>query len=400
MNDIFLLDNAVQNYGWGSYTAIPDLLGLPSPSKEPMAELWMGAHPKAPSKINQKGVWHPLDRLIDENPGAFLGENIAGIYGNALPYLFKVLAAAEPLSIQAHPNQCQAQKGFESENRAGIPLNAPHRNYRDSNHKPEIICALTPFYALNGFRRFQDIAERLGRVCPESLKSKLNELRHFSQSEALKDLFGYLMMASPDRKRGIVKEATTNARNAESDPEMCWIGILHEKYPGDIGVLGPLFLNLVRLEPGQAMFLPAGQLHAYLEGTGLELMANSDNVLRGGLTPKHIDVHELLRVLRFDETQIDILKPRYVSEAEQVYDSPAEEFCLSIITGYPDKPLTVSGSGSADILLCTDGKGRIAVSGGHTEQTIKKGDAYFVPASVGAYRIQGQAIIYRASVPN
>ncbi|HSO19302.1 MAG TPA: mannose-6-phosphate isomerase, class I, partial [Desulfosarcina sp.] len=196
---IYRLENTIQNYAWGSSTAIAELLGQPSPSRHPQAELWMGTHPKGPSRVVVDGERMPLQRLIEQDPLAVLGPHAADRFDNALPYLFKVLAAARPLSIQAHPSKDQAQKGFSKENQDHIPLDAPDRNYRDDNHKPEIICALTPFWGVNGFRSAATAVRLLEPVCPEPLKKALNTLMH--DGEPGLQAFFESMMTLPDAAR-------------------------------------------------------------------------------------------------------------------------------------------------------------------------------------------------------
>ncbi len=291
MRTIKLLKNTIQKYAWGSPTAIPELLGEQNPSHEPRAELWMGAHPKAPSFVNFDGQWLSLTELIAKYPQEILGNDVALAFNNKLPYLFKVLAAAKPLSIQAHPSLNQAKEGFERENDRGIALDAPNRNYKDDNHKPECICALSPFWAMYGFRNIPDILALMGKNCPVGLAGELDLLKKQPDSRGLKRFFTDLMTMDSQRQKRVVDEAVQNA-NQYSDEDFAfhWMTRLADEYPTDIGILAPLLLNLIELKPGEALFLPAGEFHAYLEGVGMELMANSDNVLRGGLTAKHIDV--------------------------------------------------------------------------------------------------------------
>ena len=210
-------------------------------------------------------------------------------FGNELPFLFKVLAAEVPLSIQAHPNQEQARSGWARENAEGIPLDAPRRNYRDLNHKPELLCALTPFVALKGFRPFDETTRGLDPIARPELAGEPARLGREQSPAALRSLFARLMTLEADEREPLLKRAAAQAARKPADPAWRWVKSLMERHPGDVGALAPLYHNLVTLAPGQAFFLPAGELHAYLEGTALEIMANSDNVLRGGLTPKHVD---------------------------------------------------------------------------------------------------------------
>ena len=400
MPTIAELKNTIQNYAWGSLTAIPDLLGVSNPANIPQAELWMGAHRKAPSKVQHNGQWVSLSDLIDKYPEDILGKTVAQKFNNSLPYLFKVLAAASPLSIQAHPNSLQAREGYQRENSLGIPLDAPQRNYRDDNHKPECICALTPFWALCGFRKISTIVSYFNAVCPKGLKDELTALKLNATSEGLKHFFSILLTLDADRRQSIIDEAGSNARkSAGEDMAYEWIVKLSDVYPQDIGILSPLLLNLICLEPGQAIFLGAGQLHAYLDGVGIELMANSDNVLRGGLTPKHVDVRELLNVLHFDEHEVTLLVPDETNNYEQVYACPAEEFALSIIRLPENESYFRPNGKSVELLLCTAGKAELMDMDRETVLSMKKGMSAIIPAAVKRYKIEGQATFYKAAVP-
>lgn len=400
MNTICTLDNPIQNYVWGSKTAIPELLGQ-KPSGVPQAELWMGAHPKAPSKLMWNGESVSLSTLIARYPKEILGQSIAERFNNTLPFLFKVLAAARPLSIQAHPDRQQALLGFERENGLSIPLNAPDRNYRDPNHKPECICALTPFWALRGFRRISDILLRLMLLCPEGLEMEIRTLENNQEAEGLKQFFKALMTMGRVRKPHIIAEVVTNAGRLsdQGDRSHEWVLALHREYPHDIGILSPAILNLICLKPGEAMFLGPGELHAYLDGVGIEIMANSDNVLRGGLTPKHVDVGELLKVLHFTEREIDVLLPVPIGRFESLYETEAVEFSLSVIALTGTDEFKSGERRSVEILICTDGNAQIIVKEPHHYYTVSKGNVHLIPAASPSYTIKGTAVIYKASVP-
>ena len=400
MKYIGILNNTVQEYEWGSYTAIPELLGNDSPAKTPQAELWMGAHPKAPSKVKLNGGWMSLMKLIENNPKDILGKEVAEKYRNRLPYLFKVLAAGKPLSIQAHPSLAQAREGFIREDNLGIPLDAHNRNYKDDNHKPECICALTFFWALNGFRKISGILALLEKICPQGLKSDLNNLRVEPNSLGLKKFFQAIMTMGRAQQNQIIADAIINSRKfTEDDQAYKWMIDLHNEYPEDIGVFSPILLNLICLKPGQAMFLPAGELHAYLDGVGIELMANSDNVLRGGLTPKHVDVPELLNVLNFEERELDILSPIESNECERIYSSHADEFVLSVITLKRNLTCYSPTNRSVEILLCTDGEVIITDLGNNDKLAFDKGKSIIIPSAVKRYCIEGNATLYKAAVP-
>ncbi|MDP6395211.1 MAG: mannose-6-phosphate isomerase, class I [Desulfobacterales bacterium] len=399
MKTIGLLKNTVQEYEWGSHTAIPELLGQPASGK-PQAELWMGTHPCAPSMVRHQGGWIPLSRLIEKYPQEMLGQSVKKKYQNKLPYLFKVLAAVKPLSLQAHPSIKQAKEGFEKENRLGTPIGAPNRNYKDNNHKPECICALTPFWALNGFRKIHDIIYLLTKICPKGLKEELRELKKYTDPFGLKYFFNALMTMNKKKKNRMIVEALGNAKAfSKKNHIFKWIIKLHSEYPYDMGILSPALLNLIRLKPGQAMFLSEGVLHAHLEGVGIELMANSDNVLRGGLTPKHIDVQELLNVLHFEEIEVTILKPKKINNCERVFLAPAEEFLLSIIEIKKGINFSSPENRSIEIIFCTAGSATIYDVDGDKEVDLFKGTSVVIPSVINKYMINGNATLFKAAVP-
>ena len=399
-NDILPMKNEIQEYAWGSKPAIAALCGQPGPSSKPQAEFWMGAHPKAPSRVLIGDRWERLDRLMEADPQAILGKKAAARFRGRLPFLFKVLAAAEPLSIQAHPSQAQAVEGYEMENAAGIPINAPHRNYRDPNAKPEIICALTPFWGMNGFRSVASIREHHHRYCPmlsSALPDGVDDDADAAQ-EKLRSFFRHLMGLDAERCSAAIDACIARMDGTEPDLEN-WILRLNEHYPGDVGVLSPLWLNLVCLSPGEAMFLPAGQLHAYLEGTGIELMANSDNVLRGGLTPKHVDVPELMKVLRFVSTPVEKRYCRPLDAHVCQYDTPAEDFQLSVIQLKGGGEVVTRPGGTVQILLATSGTATVTWGNGAGQMTLTSGASALVPAKVGEYSLSGSTQIFVAGVP-
>ncbi len=397
---ISILKNTIQEYAWGSTRAIPDLLGRKNPERKTQAELWMGAHPKAPSLVRHNGLWVSVAELIAKNPVDVLGKKVAQNFDDRLPYLFKVLAAAKPLSIQAHPDLNQAREGFQRENAQKIPLDAPHRNYRDDNHKPECICALTRFWALSRFRKISEILPYLEKLNLRQLEVELTDFKKQPTSIGLKRFYTSLMTQDMDRQKRIVADALERARGFESeDPVFKWMLNLAEDYPDDIGVLSPVLLNLICLEPGQAMLLDAGELHAYLEGLGIELMANSDNVLRGGLTPKHVDISELLRVLKFEDRDVTLLKPVKSTANERIYPSAAAEFVLSVITLNRGATYQSPKNRSVEILICTRGKVTIFDLSDLTGTQLPRGASAIVPACVERYTIKGQGTCYKAAVP-
>jgi mannose-6-phosphate isomerase len=400
MQRIGVLRNPIQNYAWGSKAFLSQLMGEFTPGNMPQAELWMGAHPKAPSLVWYDGEWVPLPQLIQDNPEKILGKSVAKKFFNRLPFLFKVLAAEKPLSIQAHPNRDQARKGFARENSLKVPLNAPHRNYKDDNHKPEVLCALTPFWALIGFRDFENIIALTDRLGSSTFRDKVINLGGQTNYESLKRLFTVLVTMNKDDQRQMVTEVTQSCEKYVGiDIAFKWTVKLNQAYAGDVGVLSPLFMKIVRLEPGEAMYISSGRLHAYLQGAGIELMANSDNVLRGGLTPKNIDVPELLEILDFSANERCFLSPERGMDNEKLYISPAEEFVLSAISLNEEAVFEGSRERSVEIMICTEGEAKIIDLDRREGLSLNKGTSIVIPASAAPYRIEGRATVYKAAVP-
>jgi len=335
MNDIHKLNNAIKHYAWGSPEWIPRLTGEENPSGEPWAELWMGVHPEGPSTASVQGRTVPLSQLAQ------------------IPFLLKFLAAESPLSIQAHPNLGQAREGFERENKAGIALSAPQRNYRDPNHKPEILCALGPFTAMAGFREAAETAQLLALVPgAEKLQNALNGgYRPF-----LSALFGLeseereKLVHGLTQKEKMVHGLTRRKDNQQEALRLC--GEFAKLYPNDPGILSPLYLNVIELKPYEAMFIPAGILHAYIHGFALECMANSDNVLRGGLTPKHVDTEELFSILNFEPFKPELLTPSITAPGCYGYKTPCAEFSLHLVKATPGGPaVELEESGDAIVAV-------------------------------------------------
>ncbi len=400
MQNIWLLENEIMDYAWGSREAISTLLGAKTPSERPQAELWMGAHPKAPSKALTDHGPVSLLELIEKRGPEILGATTASRFGGKLPFLFKVLAAATPLSIQAHPNLVQAREGFARENSEKVPIDAPQRNYKDSNHKPEVICALTPFWALKGFRVFEKILDLLNDFDCKSLEPILRACSAHPEAEGLRQLFKELLTLPADKKASVIEEAVSAAKGRnDRTKEIEWLLSLHRHYPQDIGLLAPMMLNLVQLQPGEALSLEAGELHAYLEGVGIELMANSDNVLRGGLTPKHIDVPELLHVLNFKRSDFKVIRPDKNEFGERRYHAPFEEFLLSSIDLRDGKPFKGANERSIEIWIVISGEVTVTDLSEASELSAQKGQVFLIPASVSEYTLQGTAMLYRATVP-
>ncbi|MEV2194149.1 mannose-6-phosphate isomerase, class I [Streptomyces phaeochromogenes] len=378
------LDNTIRPYAWGSTTAIPHLMGV-EPTGEPQAEMWMGAHPGAPSRT----LRGPLTEVIDEAPEKELGPAAVAKFGPRLPFLLKLLAAGAPLSLQVHPDLAQAKEGYEDEERRGVPIDAPHRNYKDANHKPELICALTEFDGLCGFRAPAEAADLLAALDVDSLKPYVDLLHAHPEEAALREVLTAVLSADREQMAATVTEAA--AACARLGGAHAPYADLAHHYPGDPGVIAAMLLNHVRLQPGEALFLGAGVPHAYLNGLGVEIMANSDNVLRCGLTPKHVDVPELLRIVRFEASDPGVLRPEASPDGEEVYETPIDEFRLSryaLVAGAPVHDLTL---GTPQILLCTAG----SVQAG--QHALGPGRSVFVPAGEKA-EVSGDGTVFRATV--
>jgi mannose-6-phosphate isomerase len=395
------LQGRIQNYAWGSRTAIAELLGSPAPSARPEAELWLGAHPSAPSLILRDGVWRPLVEVIAQRPDVELGPAVVARFGSRLPFLLKVLAAETPLSLQAHPDSDQARAGFAAEEAAQVKRDAPERNYKDASHKPELLCALDRFQAFCGFRRARDTLRLFTAIAADDLLAYAEPLVRSPDVRGLRSFYAALASLSESARDKVVNatlQACARQGNVggEFARECAWTLRLGELYPGDIGVVLALFLNLVELERGQALYLPAGNLHAYLKGVGVEIMANSDNVLRGGLTPKHVDPPELLRVLTFADEPAPILVARD-SAIEKTYDTPAEEFRLSRLELRDGDCFRADRRAGPEILLCVAGRAVARTARGEMHP-LTKGSALYVPAADGIYELSGTGTTFRAAI--
>jgi mannose-6-phosphate isomerase len=357
------LRNPIRRYAWGSRSVIAGLQGRPVPSPEPEAELWIGAHPADPSTVEPDGT--PLTEVIAARPAEVLGEAVVGRFGARLPYLLKLLAAGAPLSLQAHPDAAQAAAGYAAEEAAGVPRDAPHRRYVDPHHKPELLVAVAEFRALCGFREPAASAELLAGLGVPGLAPAVAALRDGDLAGAVRWLLAH---PAPGELVSAVVKAGAPAPAGE----------LATSYPDDVGVVVALLLNLVTLAPGEAIFMPAGNLHAYLHGTGVELMAASDNVLRGGFTPKHVDVPELLRVLRFEPLADPVRRPVPVGPGMVTWPVPVPEFALHRVRldgGVPRAELDLAGPLT---VLCLAGE--VAADDGVASVTLGAGDAGFAEA--------------------
>ena len=383
------LINSVQNYAWGSKTALTDLYGIANPNNLPMAELWMGAHPKSSSKIEDaSGQARSLRDVIDADKAALLGDKVAQRFGE-LPFLFKVLCADQPLSIQVHPNKQASEIGFAKENAAGIPLDAAERNYKDPNHKPELVFALTPFLAMNAFREFSEIISLLQPVAGAH-----NAIAHFLENpnaEALSQLFASLLNMQGEEKSHALAVLKAALESQQGEP---WetIRLIAQFYPDDSGLFSPLLLNVVKLNPGEAMFLFAETPHAYLQGVALEVMANSDNVLRAGLTPKYIDIPELVANGKFvAKPAAELLTQPVKNGAELDFPIPVEDFAFSLHD--LSQTETTIAQESAAILFCVEGEATLHK--GEQHLVLKPGESAFVAANESPVSVSGTGRLAR-----
>jgi mannose-6-phosphate isomerase len=368
------ITNTPRDYAWGSTSAIADLLGT-QPTGGPEAELWLGAHPGSPSRL------------------AGADGSLADVVEGRLPFLLKVLAAASPLSLQAHPTMEQAAAGFERENAAGIPLDASIRNYKDAFHKPELMYALTDgFRALCGFRTAHAIASTVERLIgADPGDPALNGFSdRLETDDDIRPTFEWLVSGG-DGVDELVAAVVAAASGLEG-ANFTLVGELAEAYPGDPGIVVSLMLNLVTLHRGEVLYLPAGNIHAYIEGLGVELMAASDNVLRGGLTPKHIDVPELLSVLDFTPVPVPYLEPRAVWPGVALYSPDVPDFALAVVDGVVEGArYSIGGDG---IVLCTAGSFELV--GAASSATVMRGEAVFVTADEGELAVSGDGALFVA----
>jgi mannose-6-phosphate isomerase len=375
-----LLDNPVRPYAWGSTTTIPRLLGL-APTGRPQAELWMGAHPAAPSLLRSGGS---LTKRIESDPTGMLSAPVVRRFGARLPFLMKIIAAERPLSLQAHPNLEQAKAGYADEQQRRVPLDSPERSYIDPNHKPELLCALTPFEALCGFRALPDTLRLLSALSPAApaLGTYIDALRARPGHEGLREVVTGLLTVPVGRRRRLVDSvvAACAAGSTEFATEFATAVELGEAYPGDPGVIIALLLNRLTLQPGQALFLAAGNVHCYLRGTAVEVLANSDNVLRGGLTVKHVDVPELLRVVDVTDGPPPMMTPKPCGPGHTVYRPPVPDFRLDTYT-LTTEPVDVGVTGPRIVLTV---EGTAVVQAGPQTITLPRGASAWLPAGLDA----------------
>lgn len=401
---MFFLEGRIQHYDWGGYLFIPQLLRIENPQHKPYAEYWLGAHPAAPAEIIDPPQRYPLNEYIHQYPIETLGERVWHTFGT-LPYLFKVLDVRHMLSIQVHPSREGAIAGYEREEKAGIPLHAPHRNYKDRNHKPELMVALSDFWLLHGFRPEADLLDTLSRI-----PGFQPLVRRFHQG-GYRGLYEEVMqMDAADADRllwPIVKEATRRLESDEwsapvEDPAYWLAQAIRQHPPGkhlDRGLFSFYLMNIVHLHPGEAIYQDAGILHAYLYGQNVEIMANSDNVLRGGLTHKHVDVAELLQHVKCEPVVPQIIAPHSSAlSPESIYSCPAPDFRLSRIELAPGHHFTTQAQ-SAEIWLLMEGHLIVRNS---DDLLLQSGQSIILFAGEQVTcTAQGEsaAILFRAAVP-
>jgi mannose-6-phosphate isomerase len=400
---LYEIENVLRDYAWGSTTAIASLLGRQE-SGRPEAELWIGAHPDSPSvaHVPEDGTRSPLDALISSDPQHFLGAESISAFGPRLPFLAKILAAAQPLSLQVHPSLDQAREGFARENEGGLDPHAPNRNYKDDNHKPEMIFALTPFEALCGFRRAAETRKILQHVAgsfpdgqqpPAIVRALLDDLAGPDEGAGLRRAFERLITGGQGVAEETALVVAALLSGAPLEPYQAELGTvisLNEKYPGDPGVLISLLLNRISLKPGEAVYLPAGNVHAYLHGLGVEVMASSDNVLRGGLTPKHVDVPELQRTIDFRPVAVPMLEAEKTVLDQELFRPPFKEFQLQRIELGPDSgPVPLAQAGAAVVIVVA---GAVYLDSPKGDLQLSRGGSAFIPAAeapINVHRVAG-----------
>jgi mannose-6-phosphate isomerase len=394
-----LLDPVIQPYAWGSHTAIAELQGRPAPTAAPEAELWMGAHPSAPSGVRRPGGRTTLDQVIAADPARELGAAGAARFGGRLPFLLKVLAADKALSIQVHPSREQAEAGYREETARGLAPGDKSRNYVDDWPKPEILCALTRFEVLAGLRTAADAAALLGALGVRALDPLAADLAaaagRTGDDRALAGALGAILTWPAEGRAALVAAVTAGCeRVAAGDGEYAAAAAATARiagdHPGDLGVVASLLLRHLVLRPGEAVFLPAGGPHSYLHGTGVELLANSDNVVRAGLTHKHIDVPELLRLVD-PAAAVPVIEPRPDGAGVLAYDSPAPEFRL-----YRAEPgaadVTLPGGGGPRIVLCTEGASLLRAGLGTLR--LARGESCYLSAAEERVTASGPASLF------
>ncbi len=398
--NFFKLNNPVQNYAWGSKTAFQNLFAIENPNQEPQAEIWMGAHTNGCSTIHVEGKEVLLSDFINKDKSGILSSKTKKQFGE-LPFLFKVLAVEKATSIQVHPSKEEAEKGFANEDALGVARSASNRNYRDHNHKPELVYALTPYQALNGFRSFTDIVSLFSIVLEKveipSIQRLLENFKEDMTPSGLEAFFaGVLCLEGRDKDtsiKSLIRYAERSQQSNIQDDLCALILELEKSYPGDIGLFAPLMLNVITVAPGEAIYLDARTPHAYLKGAGVEIMANSDNVLRAGLTPKHIDVDELVKCTLFEEKPSNSLLLEPIVEGyKRSYPVPVHDFKFDCFIQADGAAVKVD---SAEIVFAIDSYAHLEHISGET-MIINRGESVFIPAYAKEYKLTSKGRVARA----
>jgi mannose-6-phosphate isomerase len=405
---VLRLRPVARNYSWGSPTAIPEYLGL-EPTGQPVAELWFGAHssassgvvPPAPGAAGQSTP-NDLQALLEADPVGTLGDDVLARFGTRLPFLMKIIAPARPLSLQVHPGLERARAGFARENDSGVPLGAPDRNYRDANHKPELVYAITTFDAVSGFRAPRRAAEVLADLDAPLARTILGLLRANPTADGVRAAFTHVLAPatkpSPAEVEAVVAASAARLRAGSPSPRADGVvALLASFFPGDPGVVASLLLNPVTLRPGQALFIPAGGVHAYLGGMGVEIMANSDNVLRAALTEKHMDADELFDVVDFIAAPPIRIAPEEFRDSTKVYYAPVDDFELSVTDVDDDGAAQPLPGRGPRVLLCLEGDVRLVSR--DDALTLHRGESAFVSAVDGPLTVRGCGTLVQADVP-
>ncbi len=372
------LQNVHMNYKWGSTDTLQRLFSIPAEKGKPQAEMWIGAHPKASSTVMFSGSDRQpiaLHKLIQQNCQDLLGKKTG-----ELSFLFKLLSADKPLSIQVHPNKKQAIEGFNRENMENIPLNDFSRNYHDNNHKPELIYAYTPFRAMCGFRPKHEISHHIQLLNSHGV-SLPDFLSDFGESkQEIRLIFAWMLSMTNSEKEHVIEQVLNIADKNSGNQIFDAVRLLYEHYPHDSAIIAPFWLNLIDLKPGEALFLEAGCPHAYLHGTGFEIMACSDNVLRGGLTEKHIDISELCSVTNFKSTAISPLCPSIAyNERLKQFNIPMKDFSFGLLDINESWERQV---GFPHVIFCI--KGKVTITGAGIEESFEQGESCLIPSACKA----------------
>ncbi|CAM2979255.1 mannose-6-phosphate isomerase, class I [Actinomyces slackii] len=402
------LDPARQRYDWGSTTAIPDFIGIAGDG-EPWAEAWYGAHPAGPTRVLPgpddagPGAAPTLAAMLDRDPQRLLGEDVIRRFGAQLPFLLKIIAPRQALSLQVHPSLEQAMEGYALESASGIPLDSAERNYKDPNHKPEMVMALTRFDAVAGFRAPRRVAEVLGELHSPLARRMRRTLRlnptRFGIRQVFTDLVSHATRPTAEEIDSLVLEiAARHEAGASPSPRADANALeMARTFPGDPGVAAGLLLNPVTLHPGEVLFAPAGCVHAYISGLGVEVMASSDNVLRAGLTTKRIDVPEMLACVDYVAAPPVRPAPEYLAHGTRAYYAPVDDFELMVTSVAPqDGSLTIPGRGPR-IILAVEGAAVLSTSEGGLE--LAQGQAVFVGAHERLVTASGHGTLIQADVP-